>query len=152
MSPAWRPVDVPPLRDRLWAGLARDEESGCLIWQGPINNRGCGYTSDGSRRKAMVHRLLYELERGPIPAGLTIDHLCFTPACANVDHLEAVTQAVNNKRARQRYRATHCKRGHAFPDSDGWRRCQVCIDAYEKARSARRSAERAAAKQREVAA
>jgi hypothetical protein len=48
------------------------------------------------------HRLVYELVRGPIPAGQHIDHLCGVRRCVNPDHLEAVTQAINNQRANRK--------------------------------------------------
>jgi len=58
---------------------------------------------------------------GPIPDGLTIDHLCRNRACVKPAHLEAVSQRVNTLRspiavAAINARKTHCKRGHAFDD------------------------------------
>ncbi|MEW1705993.1 HNH endonuclease signature motif containing protein [Microbacterium sp. NPDC089190] len=51
----------------------------------------------------LAHRKAWEQANGrPVPAGLTIDHLCFQTACVNPDHLEPVTQAENNRRARLR--------------------------------------------------
>jgi hypothetical protein len=58
------------------------------------------------------HRLAYEEAYGPIPAGLHIDHLCRVRNCINPEHLEAVTQAENNRRAAAT--RTHCQRGHVL--------------------------------------
>jgi hypothetical protein len=65
----------------------------------------------------------------PIPAGLTVDHICNNRACIRYDHLEAVTQAENNRRAAER--RTHCKNGHEYTESstyhhDGARYCRIC--------------------------
>lgn len=38
---------------------------------------------------------MYELLVGPIPEGLTIDHLCRNTMCVNPDHLEPVTHREN---------------------------------------------------------
>lgn len=38
---------------------------------------------------------MYEQVVGPIPAGMTIDHLCRVRACMRPSHLEAVSHAVN---------------------------------------------------------
>lgn len=47
-----------------------------------------------------AHRAMYEQEVGPIPEGLTLDHLCRQPACMRPDHLEPVTHATNLQRGR----------------------------------------------------
>lgn len=53
----------------------------------------------GPGAKQRTHRYTYQLFKGAIPSGLTIDHLCKNKSCCNPDHLEAVTQAENNRRA-----------------------------------------------------
>lgn len=50
-------------------------------------------------RLTTAHRIAYELWFGPIPKGLTIDHLCRVKRCINPDHLEAVTGTENTRRA-----------------------------------------------------
>lgn len=75
-----------------------------------INNNGCwimsgfkdknGYAAfHVSRNTKRAHRVSYEIHKGTIPKGLTIDHLCCTPACVNPEHLEAVPLEENIKRA-----------------------------------------------------
>ena len=77
-------------------------DSECWIRAGADN--GAGYsvmTADG--RNALAHRLAYELWFGPIPDGLTIDHLCYVKRCVNPDHLEIVTGVENTRRAMRRW-------------------------------------------------
>lgn len=47
-----------------------------------------------------VHRAMYEIMRGPVPAGLVLDHRCRRRACCHPDHLEPVTTLVNTMRGR----------------------------------------------------
>lgn len=71
----------------------------CWIWQGSLNHNGYGRA--GSR---LAHHRFYEEHLGPIPQGLTLDHLCRVRACINPEHLEPVTLRENVKRgARARY-------------------------------------------------
>jgi hypothetical protein len=83
-----------------------------------------------------VHRLAWTYERGEIPEGLTIDHLCRNRGCVNPDHMELVTLGVNVLRGMAftavNKRKTHCKYGHEFtPENtyvapDKGRRCRLC--------------------------
>lgn len=86
----------PSVAQRFWA-LTREGPGGCLLWAGHLH-RGYGQFGIG-KNIVYAHRFAYELDKGTIPDGLHVDHLCRTPACVNSDHLEAVTQAENNRRA-----------------------------------------------------
>lgn len=89
----------------------------CLLWQG-ATIRGYGAIKVGGRHGPVLytHRVVWEAARGPIPEGLTIDHLCVRPLCQNHQHMEVVTRAENARR--QKLRATHCSRGHPLtPDN-----------------------------------
>lgn len=87
-------------------------EDGCWLCSLFINHKG--YSTVGVRRSVFrSHRVMWELDRGPIPDGLTIDHLCKNKSCVNPDHMEIVSVAENTARAQcSSFGRGYCKRGH----------------------------------------
>lgn len=78
-------------------------DNGCWNWTGSREGRGRlrgRISARGKWRRA--HREVYEALRGPIPDGLTLDHLCFNPLCVNPAHLEPCTVSENSKRLHAR--------------------------------------------------
>lgn len=71
-------------------------EGRCVNWP-YLNSHGYGVAMVGNR-KTGAYRLAWETHRGPIPAGMEIDHLCCNRACVNVNHLEPVTGYENKRR------------------------------------------------------
>lgn len=86
-----------PIRDRIFRRLAPDP-SGCLLWTGPVTDNGYAKITV-NRHSVLVHRFMWELLKGPIPEGYTIDHVkargCTHRHCANIAHLEPVTRGEN---------------------------------------------------------
>lgn len=121
----------------------------CKPWGGRLNDQG--YGTDGQK---LAHRTAYEREVGPIPAGMTIDHLCHSldptcpggktdphRACTESTHLEPVPHGTNVRRGRNHFRdVTHCPRGHEYTEentmrSGGARYCKTCRNAQQHTRA-----------------
>ena len=136
-----------PVIDRLLYRTSTSPD-GCWIWQGCRDEYGYGEIGMGGdagpTRK--VHRVTYEHFVGPIPDGLTIDHLCRTPSCVNPEHLEPVPLAVNVRRgwaARPHRIAGTCRNGHDMTPENttsGKNRCRECARERNRAYKARRRA------------
>lgn len=45
-----------------------------------------------------AYRIAYLLGKGPIPEGMTVDHICFNPLCCNPAHLQLLTRSENSAR------------------------------------------------------
>jgi HNH endonuclease len=88
--------------ERFWSKVDRTAPGGCWLWLGQLNQWGYGHfrrtLAPGQHRTVKAHRLAYTLLVGPIPTGLTLDHLCGRRSCVRPDHLEPVTNAENLRR------------------------------------------------------
>lgn len=152
MSDALTPVEVEAklrglVNEVLLKLCAQTERVGdCLIWTGPKNQGGYGRIARSSG-SSYVHRAAWIALRGPIPAGLHLDHLCRQRACWNPDHLEPVTPRENVLRGEGlpavNVTKTHCPQGHPYDEQNtgrtpkGGRRCRACERAaYHRRRAA----------------
>jgi len=104
----------------------------CWYWTGGITGRGYGNFSYKHSNNCLAHRVSYEFFIGKIPEDLVLDHLCRNTICVNPDHLEVVTQAVNNAR-RKFVIKSRCSRGHVRTPDTALRRenrqsheCKIC--------------------------
>lgn len=118
---------------RFWGYVRKTD--GCWEWTSADNGSGyCTFWTGEAKR--YVHRISYEMARGPIPHGHELDHTCRNRRCVNPDHLEPVTHQVNLLRGdtvNARYaRRTACNYGHPLSGSnlhikvDGSRSCRTC--------------------------
>lgn len=132
-------------KDRILTNIVVDE-NGCWVWQRAIETGGRGVLNirdDGEHKMVRAHRYSYEVFVGPIPEGLTIDHLCRNIKCVNYEHLEPVSIQVNIKR---HWAALgfdeRCGKGHERTEEttaystrkDGklTRRCRICDREYSR--------------------
>lgn len=112
----------PKAIDRFNDMFEPEPNTGCWLWTGATRSKLKYGVIRWDGKQGAAHRFSYEQFKGKIPDGLHIDHLCRMPLCVNPDHLEAVTQRVNNNRGTspcaQNYRKTHCKNGHELSDEN----------------------------------
>jgi hypothetical protein len=110
--------------------------AGCWLWSRGLTKAGYGQVRI-NQKQYLVHRLVYQAVRGPIPRGFELDHLCRRRQCCNPMHLEVVTHRENVLRGVSRpamqARKTHCVAGHPFTEENtihiqGGRRCRECVN------------------------
>lgn len=103
------------------------EAGPCILWPGAVDRRGYG-----KWRGSNAHRRFYEANNGPIPQGMTVDHICFNPSCVNPAHLRLMT-SLENKRNQRSATKNHCVNGHEYTPENTYRRttggrdCRACI-------------------------
>jgi hypothetical protein len=112
-----------PIYDRIYKRFDINEQTECWEWNGTRTNDGYP-TISYQGKTVLVHRKMYELRWGPIPAGYEVDHTCHHPCCICPDHLEAVSPSVNRARRsdyiaqrdnRLRKLVTHLHRDLLYP-------------------------------------
>lgn len=142
----------PSTEERFWSKVDRSGgPDSCWPWTGSIKpgrHGGYGMFRGGDGVTARSHRVAYEFQVGPIPAGLELDHLCRNRACQNARHLEPVTHHENVRRGdggRNWREKTHCPRGHPYNETNTLalptgRWCLSCRDDYNRQRRERRAA------------
>lgn len=125
--------------ERFWNRVTTSD--GCWLWNGQKTHNGYG-TASLAGTTQMAHRIAYQLLVGPIPEGLTLDHLCKTKLCVRPEHLEPVTLRENILRGdcptAKNARKTECFRGHplvgdnVMVDKRRGRTCRTCKNDYNR--------------------
>ena len=134
------------LGTRFWSKV--EKTVGCWIWTACKTKFGYGWFQMGRQAgPRLAHRLAYESAVGPVPEGLTLDHLCRNRACVNPAHLEPVSRGTNVLRgvgfSAENARKTHCSSGHPYSGDNldrrpKSRRCRECHRIEERERQERR--------------
>ena len=115
----------------------------CWPCIGANNGNGYAQLAGDDGRNGYAHRHAYEAAYGPIPEGMTVDHICHTPdceegiacphrRCVNPAHLVLATRIDNylrsaNERVRCQSKA-HRYEDHGFVFQKGMKYCLVCYN------------------------
>jgi HNH endonuclease len=105
----------------------------CIAWEKSCGSHGYGQAWNGMT-VTTAHRFVWEKTFGPIPTGMTVDHICRNKLCVNVEHLRLLSNVENGTDNGQRHK-THCPQGHPYDEENtyvtprGWRRCRACAAA-----------------------
>ena len=84
---------------------------GCWSWRGKvINNQGYPMVAHMGKLR-LVHRVSWELHRGPIPRGLCVLHRCDNRMCSNPEHLFLGTHSDNMHDAWDKGRMPRSRKG-----------------------------------------
>jgi len=129
---------TPASTEAFWALVEKSADGECWHWAGRIVPSGYGSFRSGGHLLT-AHRVAYTLSTGPIPDGLSLDHLCRNRACVNPAHLEPVSNQENVRRGLRsalHVPASTCTKGHsiegdnAMPTKNGYPRCRQCNRDY----------------------
>lgn len=80
------------MSNEFWAAVTKTDT--CWLWGGDLTEKGYGRHYEGTRQ-FRAHRFAYEMEVGPIPPGLVLDHVCHVKHCVRPQHLRPVTKKEN---------------------------------------------------------
>jgi hypothetical protein len=122
------------IADRARSRSILDPDSGCLISTYSVGSHGysqIGWHTDGVRIVTLTHRVVWASQRGPIPDGMTVDHMCKTRKCVNIDHLRLLSNFENARRTSGRdWELGKCVNGHSnsflTQFSNGKTGCSLC--------------------------
>src|SRR3990167_9138023 len=128
------------MRDRFWSKVDKNGPGGCWLWTGATSSGYGRFRINTHWPSARAHRLAYESVIGPIPNGLTLDHLCRVRRCVNPHHMEPVSRKLNILRGdsccARNAKATHCPHGHpydlfnTYDRGERGRECRTCRNEH----------------------
>ena len=110
----------------------------CWPWKLSIGSHGYGQVGwgleDGRATMTTAHRVAWIAVNGPIPEGMTVDHVwCRNRSCCNPLHLRLL-ENVENARDNGQQGKSHCPRGHPYSGENlmlrpnGHRLCRRCAN------------------------
>lgn len=142
------------IEQRFWDRVDVGTACECWNWKGGKDSKGYPlFWINGKTIRA--YRFIFDKINGPIPADMTIDHICRNHGCVNPDHLRLLTRGENVLigvgPAAKNARKTTCKMGHPlvrtnYINHPNYRHCPICRKkanhGYGIARRARAKAKR----------
>lgn len=116
------------LAARIAAKTQRAGADECWLWLGKLGTNGYGvvamydHARQPKRYSLYAHRVAWELQHGPIPEGLTLDHVCAVRRCTNTRHLRLLPREEHGRIDAQRRWAKNKENtmgySHYFPTRD----------------------------------
>ena len=104
--------------ERMIRNCVRDEETGCLIYQGQTDGKEDPYGRISYRGTTMAtHLVSWKRHKGRIPKGYDVDHKCTRRLCVEINHLMAVSKSKNAK-LRDKRRRMSKRRGYEYGKSE----------------------------------
>ena len=117
------------MTERFWPKV--DITPSCWNWKAGDNGHYGKFSVLG--KSALAHRVSWFIAYGVYPPE-TLDHLCLNKLCVNPAHLEAVSIAVNIRRAAGIRADGTCRDGHdRWVFENNQFRCRECKNAYYRA-------------------
>ena len=121
-----------------------------IIWPSDLDEcwgwRGAFRSSQGDQRPVYRRQYAYiwvwEIMRGPWPAGMVFHHTCENPQCVSPHHGEPITQGEHLRLHglmgdHHQAQKTHCLQGHEYDDENTYthqrkdgrveRHCRICV-------------------------
>jgi hypothetical protein len=84
------------LEEKFWQ-YTIELPNGCIQWVAGIDASYYGEFYVAPDKIIYAHRYAWEADRGPIPDGLQVDHLCHNRGCVNVKHMQLIKMTENPK-------------------------------------------------------
>lgn len=111
------------LKERFWDKVDKQAGNGCWEWTASRNLTGYGHFGVLGLPSQVAHRVSYELNVGPIPAGYYVCHHCDNPPCIRPDHLFTGTNGDNVRDAIEKGRWKSHRANSKFTDEtiEYWR-------------------------------
>lgn len=122
------------------------EEGECWISTYSVQSAGyaqVGWREDGRTGIWLAHRVAWVATHGPIPEGMTVDHLCKRRTCVNPGHLRLLSNFENARRTAGRDWPTgECINGHPNANlvrlTSGRIACRICRADSQRRYAARK--------------
>lgn len=140
-----------PERVRLRAHTKWAADGDC--WISTYSTASHGYAQIGwqdgeDRGVVLAHRASWEQTNGPVPIGMTLDHLCKSRRCVNPGHLRVLPNHENARRTSGRdWPLGQCAHGHPnselYTQPSGKRVCRPCKKVWQNRYYARQRSRKA---------